>query len=115
MSNYTHRIPLAVAVFASLTPLFPAWGQSDSNAAPLLREVQVINTSPLPGIGIEKYKLPYEVQSVDSQTIQKSGSRTLSEFMNENLTGVNVNDIQGALPQHLAHHKDYRSTWMVFE
>lgn len=96
MSNYTHRIPLAVAVFVSLTPLFPAWGQSDSNAAPLLREVQVINTSPLPGIGIEKYKLPYEVQSVDSQTIQKSGSRTLSEFMNENLTGVNVNDIQGS-------------------
>ena len=96
MSNYTHRIPLALAVFASLTPLFPAWGQSDSNAAPLLREVQVINTSPLPGIGIEKYKLPYEVQSVDSQTIQKSGSRTLSEFMNENLTGVNVNDIQGS-------------------
>ena len=96
MSNYNNRIQLAVAVLSSLTPLMPAWGQSDPNAAPMLKEVQVINTSPLPGIGIEKYKLPYEVQSVDSQTIQKSGSRTLSEFMNENLTGVNVNDIQGS-------------------
>ena len=63
---------------------------------PVLKEVQVINTSPLPGIGIEKYKLPYEVQSVDSEAIRKSGSLNMSEFMNENLTGVNVNDIQGS-------------------
>ena len=62
----------------------------------MLKEVQVINTSPLPGIGIEKYKLPYEVQSVDSEAIRKSGSLNMSEFMNENLTGVNVNDIQGS-------------------
>ena len=63
---------------------------------PVLKEVQVINTSPLPGIGIEKYKLPYEVQSVNSEAIRKSGSLNMSEFLNENLTGVNVNDIQGS-------------------
>ena len=96
MSTFNYRIPLAVAAFSSLTPLFPAWGQSASNDPPLLKEVQVINTSPLPGIGIEKYKLPYEVQSVDSQAMRKSGSLNMSEFMNENLTGVNVNDIQGS-------------------
>ena len=76
---------------------------------PVLKEVQVINTSPLPGIGIEKYKLPYEVQSVDSEAIRKSGSLNMSEFMNENLTGVNVNDIQGSPYQSDGTHLDSRT------
>ncbi len=89
-------LPLAVTIACWLTPTLLALAQSPTNDPDSLSEVTVVNTSPLPGIGIEKYKLPYEVQSVDRQTIQKSGSRTLSEFMNENLTGVNTNDIQGS-------------------
>lgn len=86
----------SAAIACLLAQALQAQAQNASDETGSLSEVKVINTSPLPGIGIEKYKLPYEVQSVDSQTIQKSGSRTLSEFMNENLTGVNVNDIQGS-------------------
>ncbi len=89
-------LPLAASIACWLTPPLLAQAQSPTDDPGRLSEVKVVNTSPLPGIGIEKYKLPYEVQSVDSQTIQKSGSRTLSEFMNENLTGVNTNDIQGS-------------------
>jgi len=66
------------------------------NSEGTLKEVQVINTSPLPGIGIEKNKLPYEVQSVDSKALRGSNSLNITEFMNENLNGVNVNDIQGS-------------------
>jgi outer membrane receptor protein involved in Fe transport len=88
--------PLTASIACLLWQPLHAQTQNTPNDAGSLSEVKVINTSPLPGIGIEKYKLPYEVQSVDSQTIQKSGGRTLSEFMNENLTGVNVNDIQGS-------------------
>lgn len=89
-------LPLAASIACLLWHPVHSLAQTAPIDADSLSEVTVINTSPLPGIGIEKYKLPYEVQSVDSQTIQKSGSRTLSEFMNENLTGVNVNDIQGS-------------------
>ena len=96
MSTFTRQFPIATAVSYCLSLPFSAWSQSAPNETSVLKEVQVINTSPLPGIGIEKYKLPYEVQSVDSQTIRKSGSLNMSEFMNENLTGVNVNDIQGS-------------------
>ena len=88
--------PIAAVVLLHFSAISLTWAQTASNEASTLKEVQVINTSPLPGIGIEKYKLPYEVQSVDSQTIRKSGSLNMSEFMNENLTGVNVNDIQGS-------------------
>ena len=97
MKTFRFRmLPLSASIACLLAHPLLILAQNATGDAGSLSEVKVINTSPLPGIGIEKYKLPYEVQSVDSQTIQKSGSRTLSEFMNENLTGVNVNDIQGS-------------------
>ena len=97
MNTFRHTfLPLTALIACLFTQACHAQAQNAPSDAGSLSEVKVINTSPLPGIGIEKYKLPYEVQSVDSLTIQKSGSRTLSEFMNENLTGVNVNDIQGS-------------------
>ena len=70
--------------------------QNAPEAVNSLKEVQVVNTSPLPGIGIEKNKLPYEVQSVNSATLRQGNSLNLSEYMTENLNGVNVNDIQGS-------------------
>ncbi len=97
MKTFRFRmLPLFASIACLLAHPLVIQAQNATGDAGSLSEVKVINTSPLPGIGIEKYKLPYEVQSVDSQTIQKSGSRTLSEYMNENLTGVNVNDIQGS-------------------
>ncbi len=97
MKTFRFRmLPLSASIACLLAHPLVIQAQNATGDAGSLSEVTVINTSPLPGIGIEKYKLPYEVQSVDSQTIQKSGSRTLSEYMNENLTGVNVNDIQGS-------------------
>jgi len=84
----------ACAVSAMLWPSV-SWAQQAAEGGSL-KEVQVVNTSPLPGIGIEKNKLPYEVQSVGSDTLKASNSLNISEFMNENLNGVNVNDIQGS-------------------
>lgn len=72
-----------------------SWGQQAAEGGSL-KEVQVINTSPLPGIGIEKNKLPYDAQSVNSQTLKNSNTLNITEFMNENLNGVNLNDIQGS-------------------
>jgi len=58
-------------------------------------KVEVISQTPLPGIGIEKNKLPSTVQTVKAEDIEKSQSLDLTEFMNRNLAGVNVNDNQG--------------------
>jgi outer membrane receptor protein involved in Fe transport len=72
----------------------PSWSQGVIDGR--LNEVQVINTSPLPGIGIEKNKLPFEVQFIDSKALKNSDSLNITEYMNENLNGVNINDIQGS-------------------
>ena len=39
---------------------------ADNKADKSLPQVEVVGTSPLPGIGIEKDKLPYDVQTVTS-------------------------------------------------
>lgn len=61
-----------------------------------LQAVEVVGTSPLPGLGIEKNKLPFDVQTVTSEQINNGQSLNLTEFMSRNLTGVNINDIQGS-------------------
>ena len=61
-----------------------------------LQAVEVVGTSPLPGLGIEKNKLPYDVQTVTSEQISNGQSLNLTEFMSRNLTGVNINEIQGS-------------------
>ena len=94
MNSIPFAKTLAACAVAALFVPTASWAQSTTEGS--LKEVQVINTSPLPGIGIEKNKLPYEVQSVNSETIKASNSLNLSEFMNENFNGVNINDIQGS-------------------
>ena len=88
------RTLTACAVLVLLWPMATRAQQAAEGGS--LKEVQVINTSPLPGIGIEKNKLPYEVQSLNSETFKAGNTLNISEFMNENLNGVNVNDIQGS-------------------
>jgi len=87
-----------------------AQAQNAPEAANRLKEVQVVNTSPLPGIGIEKSKLPYEVQTFNSATLRQGNSLNLSEYLTENLNGVNVNDIQGSPYQSDVTYRGFRAS-----
>lgn len=69
---------------------------ADKKAEKALPQVEVVGTSPLPGIGIEKDKLPYDVQTVTSEQMYQSQTLNLTDFMSRNLLGVNINEIQGS-------------------
>ena len=69
---------------------------ADKQADKALPQVEVVGTSPLPGIGIEKYKLPYDVQTVTSEQMYQSQTLNLTDFMSRNLLGVNINEVQGS-------------------
>lgn len=86
--------PVLAASIVALFSSGPVWAQSATEAQ--LPQVEVVGTSPLPGIGIEKNKLPYEVQSVTGEAIYRAQSLNLTEFMARNLSGVNVNEVQGS-------------------
>lgn len=59
-------------------------------------QIDVVGTSPLPGIGIEREKLPYGVQSVTSKNIERSQTLNLTDYMSRNLSGVTINEVQGS-------------------
>ena len=69
---------------------------ADSKADKSLPQVEVVGTSPLPGIGIEKDKLPYDVQTVTSEQLYQSQTLNLTDYMSRNLLGVNINEVQGS-------------------
>lgn len=90
-------VALAIAaLFAapSLSAQDKATQESKQDKA--LQEVEVVGTSPLPGIGIEKDKLPYDVQTVTDEQLYRGQSLNLTEYMSRNLLGVNVNEVQGS-------------------
>ncbi len=68
-----------------------AFAQPDRTLAP----VEVIGSTPLPGIGQPRNEIAAPVQSATSRDLQQSGALDLSDFMNRSLGSVHVNDIQG--------------------
>ncbi len=68
-----------------------ALAQTDRTLTP----VEVIGSTPLPGIGQPRNEIAAPVQSATSRDVQRSGALDLSDFMNRSLGSVHVNDIQG--------------------
>ncbi|WP_432262185.1 TonB-dependent receptor [Cupriavidus sp. TMH.W2] len=93
-------LPAMVAVAIALLTQRPAVAQQDT-AVPkqdsnLLPEVLVVAATPLPGIGVASDLVPYTVQTVRGGDLDGSRAGNLAEYLNRNLAGVNVNDIQGS-------------------
>ncbi len=60
-----------------------------------LGDIQVISTTPLPGIGASLSETPSAVQVRNSKTIESSNAIGVGDFLNESMSGVHVNEIQG--------------------
>ncbi len=59
-----------------------------------LPQVDVIANVPLPGLGVPRNQMPSNVQTAVSRDLQRQQTLGLSDFLNSNFTGVNVNDTQ---------------------
>jgi outer membrane receptor protein involved in Fe transport len=57
--------------------------------------VDVIGTTPLPGVELEPKEIPAPVQAAKQYDIERSGALDLSDFLNRRLGGVHVNEVQG--------------------
>ncbi|WP_157270898.1 TonB-dependent receptor [Azohydromonas aeria] len=87
--------PLAMALCACGLLSLPLAGQAQSAQTPTAT-VEIIGTSPLPGQGVDRNLLPYSTQSVRRERLDESKADNLIDFMNRNLPGVQVNDVQGS-------------------
>ena len=82
------------SIMLALTSAFSPNAYSQQEA--VLPTVEVVATKPLPGLGISRDLLPYPVQTATDKVIKQSNSGNLTEFMSQNMTGVNVNEVQGS-------------------
>jgi outer membrane receptor protein involved in Fe transport len=57
-------------------------------------QVDVIETTPLPGVDLALNEIPSAVQAATLDDINNSGALDLSDFLNRRLSGVHVNEVQ---------------------
>lgn len=56
--------------------------------------VEVVSTTPLPGIGLPIEQVPANVQVVKGEQLEEQKSLSIADYMNNNLLGVSVNETQ---------------------
>ena len=72
----------------------PVVAAESSPGAKLLPKVEVIGTTPLPGIGLTREQIPSPVQSATDADLQRGNSLSLPDFLNRNIGGVHINEMQ---------------------
>ena len=58
-------------------------------------KVDVVETTPLAGVGLSRMEIPSPVQLATSRDLTDSVALNLADFLNRRLDSVNVNEIQG--------------------
>lgn len=61
----------------------------------VLPSVEIVGTTPVPGVGLPKDQIPANVQTAGDQDLRRAQSLNLPDFMAEQLPSVNVNEVQG--------------------
>ena len=59
-----------------------------------LDDINIVASTPLHGVGLDKNKLPYPVQTAGSEAIEQSQSLDLSDYMARHLGSVHINQAQ---------------------
>jgi iron complex outermembrane receptor protein len=83
----------ALGACALLALLFPASALAQAPQA--LPEIQVISTSPLPGAGIERDKVPALVQTITSEDFARTYSPSITDTLFQRIPGISTSDQQG--------------------
>lgn len=97
MQTLGHRhgaAALALGVWAVLS-LTPASADTPATAAPSASPLEIIGTSPLPGGGIDRSKIPSTVQSLGSEDFERRNSANVLEALGQQVPAAGLSDVQG--------------------
>jgi outer membrane receptor protein involved in Fe transport len=89
-----HRRLALTALLCALPSLSMAQSSGGQAPAPVFK-VEVIATTPLPGVDLLLDQIPAPVQTALDTDIEATGAVSIADFLNRRLTGVFVNEIQG--------------------
>jgi len=89
-------IPVCVAVAAlpicALAAETLGEGPNNPATAQELPQITVIGNTPLGGLGLPMNQIPSNVQTADSQDMQRQQTLDLADYLNNNFSGVNVSE-----------------------
>jgi len=66
----------------------------DKSEVIVLDKVEVISTTPLPSVGLPLNSIPSNVQTVKAKDLERTQSLDMTEYMNRNMSGVYINEVQ---------------------
>lgn len=78
--------------------------------ATAMLSVDIVGVAPLPGLGVDRNQLPYQVQTANAIAVGAAAGQNLSEFMARKLTGVNVNEVSGSPFQNDITYRGFRAS-----
>src|SRR3984957_6646639 len=93
-------LPCLLLVAGATVPIIVSAADSDTQAlsnpaaAQELPQVIVIGNAPLQGFGLPMNQIPSNVQTATSKDIQKQQSLDMTDYINNNFSGVNINESQ---------------------
>ncbi len=90
MLKNCNLVTLTTALF--LTAVAAAALAADNSQE--MDRIKVIGITPTHGIGLPEKLIPYNVQSANSEDLEKSQSLDLTDFMNRNLSSITINEAQ---------------------
>jgi len=87
---------LKVALVAILAAYaMPQMANAENKAEAIeLGKIEVVGTTPLDGLGVPVNQIPSNVQTAKGQTLQDQQSLGVADFLNQNLSGVSINEAQ---------------------
>ncbi len=91
----TPKTPLRLTIAALGAPLLLAGNAFGQEAAAELSVEEIIVIGVIPGgVGIDRNKLPYPVQTADAAAIQQGDNASLADFLRRGFGSVSLNDAQ---------------------
>ncbi|MDQ7072273.1 MAG: TonB-dependent receptor [Gammaproteobacteria bacterium] len=105
---------LIIATATTVLGTQSSFAKSDNPATQIeLPSLSVINTTPLPGIGLPLAKYPGNVQVISSETLEQQESTDLSEALFKNIGSVDINSAQNNPFQNDLHYRGFLSSPLV--
>ncbi|MDH4393671.1 MAG: TonB-dependent receptor [Aquabacterium sp.] len=105
---------LCRTALAAASALAPAAVLAQSAAAaPTSQQVEVIGTSPLAGLGVDRNLLPYASQTVRRNALDQAQADNMTDHLARRLPGMQVNDIQGSPFQADLTFRGYRASGLL--
>jgi iron complex outermembrane receptor protein len=80
---------------AAPAPAAPASSPDGRPVVPALPRVEVVGTTPVPGVGLPRDRIPANVQVLNLQRLREQDALNLPELMSRSLGSVNTAEIQG--------------------